>query len=135
MPPYTNISLFLKVSDKNYISYPKILMKSEATVVFDQKISQGSIFKKDSQFISIFSIVMWCCGCAPSQAFLFLWHLHSEFVNIMILNNHYSQRQNSIPPFPYLNKKKKWGICKSRLYSLDVSADIPILDSLLVYVY
>ena len=27
------------------------------------------------------------------------------------------------------------GICKSRLYSLDVSTDIPILDSLLVHVY
>ena len=27
------------------------------------------------------------------------------------------------------------GICKSRLYSLDLSTDIPILDSLLVHVY
>ena len=27
------------------------------------------------------------------------------------------------------------GICKSRLYSLDISTDIPILDSLLVHIY
>ena len=46
MPPYTNLSLFLIISSKNYISDPKILTKGAATVVF----AQGSSFKKDSQF-------------------------------------------------------------------------------------
>ena len=50
MPPYTNISLFLIISSKNYISHPKILKKSAATMVFVRKVSQGSSFKKDSQF-------------------------------------------------------------------------------------
>ena len=46
MPPYTNLSLFLIISSKSYISDPKILTKGAATVVF----AQGSSFKKDSQF-------------------------------------------------------------------------------------
>ena len=46
MSPYTNLSLFLIISSKNYISDPKILTKGAATVVF----AQGSSFKKDSQF-------------------------------------------------------------------------------------
>ena len=50
-------------------------------------------------------------------------------------------KDNSIPPFSYAKKKiffKSFhfcGICKSRLYSVDISTDIPILDSLLVHVY
>ena len=81
MPPYTNLSLFLIISSKIYISHPKILTKSAATVVFVRKMSQGSSFKKDSQFNSNFSIGMWCCGCAASQTFL----SYSS-------NCHYSQR-------------------------------------------
>ena len=50
MPPYINLSLFLIISSKNYISDPKILTKDAATVVFIKKVSQGSSFKKDSQF-------------------------------------------------------------------------------------
>ena len=57
MPPYTNLSLFLIICSNNYIPYPKILMKSAATVVFSRKVSQGSSFKKDSHFNSNFSIV------------------------------------------------------------------------------
>ena len=70
MSPYKNLSLFLIISSKNKISYPKILMKSEATVVFGRKASQGSSFKKDCQFSSNFSIVTLCCDCAALQTFL-----------------------------------------------------------------
>ena len=66
MPPYTNLSLFLIISSKNYISDPKNLTKGAATVVFVRKVAQGSSFKKDSQFNSHFCICMWCCGCAAS---------------------------------------------------------------------
>ena len=43
-------------------------------------------------------------------------------------------------PFSYAKKNHFkcflfGGICKSRLYSLDISTDIPILDSLLVHIY
>ena len=50
MPPYTNLSLFLIISSKNYISHPKILIKSAATMVFGRKVSQSSSFEKDSRF-------------------------------------------------------------------------------------
>ena len=50
MPHYTNLSLFLIISSKNYIPHPNILMKSAATIVFGRRVSQGSSFKKDSQF-------------------------------------------------------------------------------------
>ena len=69
MPPYTNLSLFLIISSKNYIFHPKTLTKSAATVAFVWKVSQGSSFKKGSQCNSNFSIGMWCCGCAASQLF------------------------------------------------------------------
>ena len=46
MPTYTNLSLFLIISSKNYISHPKILMKSAVTEAFVSKVSQGSTFKK-----------------------------------------------------------------------------------------
>ena len=46
MPPYLNLSLFLIISSKNYISDPKILIKGAATVVFIRKVAQGSSFKK-----------------------------------------------------------------------------------------
>ena len=81
MPPYTNLSLFLIISSKNYISHPPKITKSAATVVFVRKVPQGSSFKKDSQFNSNFSIGMWCCGCAALQTFL----SYSS-------NCHYSQR-------------------------------------------
>ena len=64
MPPYTNISLFLIISSKTYISYSKFLMKSAATVVFGRKVSWGSSFKKDIESNSTFSIAKLCCGCA-----------------------------------------------------------------------
>ena len=54
MPPYTNLSLFLIISSKNYICDTKILTKGAATVVFVRKVAQGSSFKKDSQFNSHF---------------------------------------------------------------------------------
>ena len=69
MAPYTNLSLFLIISSKNNISYPKILMKSEATVVFGRKASLGSSFEKDCQFNSNFSIVTLRCDCAALQTF------------------------------------------------------------------
>ena len=81
MPPYTTLSLFLIISSKNYISHPKTLTKSAATVVFVRKVSQGCSFKKDTQFNSNFSIGMWCCGCATSQTLL-----------SYLSNCHYSQR-------------------------------------------
>ena len=74
MPPYTNLSLFLIISSKNYLPHPKILMKSaRKCIVFDRKVSQGSSFKNDNQFNSKFSIAMWCCGCVTSRTF----HSHS----------------------------------------------------------
>ena len=54
MPPYTNLSSFEIISSKNYVSYPNILMKSAVAVVFGRKVSQGSSFKKDSEFNSNF---------------------------------------------------------------------------------
>ena len=81
MPPYTTLSLFLIISSKNYISHPKTLTKSAATVVFVRKVSQGCSFKKDTQFNSNFSIGMWCCSCATSQTLL-----------SYLSNCHYSQR-------------------------------------------
>ena len=68
MPPYTNLSLFLIISSKNYISDPNILTKGAATVVFVRKVAHGSSFKKDSQFNLHFCICM-CCGCAPHKLF------------------------------------------------------------------
>ena len=47
MLPYTNLSLFLIMSSKNYIFHPKTLMKSAPTIVFGRKMSQGSSFDKD----------------------------------------------------------------------------------------
>ena len=58
MPPYTNFSLFLIISSKNYISQPKFLTKSAGNMVFGRKLPQGSSFKKDSQFGSNFSIAV-----------------------------------------------------------------------------
>ena len=81
MPPYTNLSLFLIISSKNYISHPPKITKSVATVVFVRKVPQGSSFKKDSQFNSNFSIGIWCYGCAAAQTFL-----------SYLSNCHYSQR-------------------------------------------
>ena len=69
--PYTKPSLLLTISSKNCNSYPKILKKSVANVAFDRKVSEGYSFKKDSQFNSYFSIVMWRCGCSASQTFVF----------------------------------------------------------------
>ena len=40
------------ITSKNYISHPKILMKSAATVVFVRKVSQDSNFKKDSFYFT-----------------------------------------------------------------------------------
>ena len=44
MPPYTNLSLFLIISSQNYISHPKMLTKSAATVVFVRKVSHLFIY-------------------------------------------------------------------------------------------
>ena len=71
IPPYTKVSLLLTISFKNYNSYPKVSTKSTATVAFGSKVSEGYSFKKDSQFKSYFSIVMWCCGCSALQTFVF----------------------------------------------------------------
>ena len=72
MLPYTNLSLYWTINSKNYIFHLKKLIKSAATMVFGRKMSQGSSFKKDSQFNPNpnFSIAMRCCACACSQAFL-----------------------------------------------------------------
>ena len=56
MLPYTNLSLFLIIGSKNYISDPKILTKSAATVVF----CQGSCFKKDTYIISTQTFAFAC---------------------------------------------------------------------------
>ena len=52
MLPYTNLSLFLMSSSKNFISDPKTSAKGAATVVF----AQGPTFKKD--FFKNFCICM-----------------------------------------------------------------------------
>ena len=127
----TNLSLFLII-----ISHPKILKKSAATVVFDRKVSQGSTFKKDSQFSSKFPIAMWFCGYAASQTFLshlltlscrirWYYDIKLPLFSKIKLNSPFSIQKKSIFPL----------ICKSRFYSLGVSTNIPILDSLLVYLY
>ena len=138
MLPYGSLSLCLIISSKNYIFYPKRLMKSSA-VGFCRKISQGSNFKKDRQFNSKFPIAMWCCGCAASQTLL----THS-LTPLYWIRWCYDQRiQHELPQFLLFHTRRKinfqsilfWGICKSKLYSLDIRTDIPILDSLLVYVH
>ena len=48
MPPYTNLSLFLIISSKFYISQPQNVMNSEATMVFGRNVYHGSSFEKDS---------------------------------------------------------------------------------------
>ena len=58
MPLYTNLSLFLIISSKSYISQLKNLMTNAATMVFDKKVSQGSSFKKEDQFNTNFFIAM-----------------------------------------------------------------------------
>ena len=55
-------------------------MKSAATVVFGRKVSQGSSFKKDSEFNLTFSNAMLCCGYAASHTFL-------SFVGSVILSS------------------------------------------------
>ena len=42
----------------DYISYPNILMKSAATVVFGRKVSQGSSCKKDLLYCHV---MLWLC--------------------------------------------------------------------------
>ena len=78
MPPYTNLSLFLIISPKNYISYSKILMKRAATVVFGRKVSQGFSFKNSCQLkLFYFHLMLW------------LWEFTNfslSFVDTVILN-------------------------------------------------
>ena len=50
----TNISLFLIISSKIYISYPKILMKSAATVVFCTKCPRVIVLKKMVNQLNLF---------------------------------------------------------------------------------
>ena len=122
MPPYTNLSLFLIISSKNYISHPKILMKSAATVVFVRKVSQSSSFKKDSQFNSNFFIGMWCCGYASlirQTAFI----LKDKYQFLLFHTRKNNNGNNNFKSFLL------WGICKSKLYSLDISTYITILNS------
>ena len=57
MPPCTNLSSFLIISSKNYVSYPKILMKSAVAVIFGRKCRRVLVLKR-SQFNSNFSIAM-----------------------------------------------------------------------------
>ena len=80
IPPNTNLSLFLMISSKNYISDPNILTKGAATVEFVRKVAQGSSFKKDSQFNSHFAFA---CNVAVVL-------LHKIFS--LIRQTHYSQR-------------------------------------------
>ena len=57
-PLYTNLSLFLIISSKSYISHLKNLMTNAGTMLFDKKVSQGSSFKKEDQFNTNFFIAM-----------------------------------------------------------------------------
>ena len=64
---YTNLSLFLIISSKKYISDPKILTKGVATEVFVRKVAQGSSFKKDFNsfqltFLHLHLIVRLCAS-------------------------------------------------------------------------
>ena len=106
---------------------------TEATEVFGRNVSQGSSFKNYGQFNSNFSIAIWCWGCAESPTFLF----HSLTLSYGIRWYYLTTQPLFLKPlFPLFDLYFFWGgICKSRLYSLDVSTDIPISDSLLVYVY
>ena len=61
----------------DYISYPNILMKSAATVVFGRKVSQGSSCKKDLFYCHV---MLWLC-CIVSFS-LFRWHF---ILNLLIL--------------------------------------------------
>ena len=98
-------------------------MKSAATVVFVRKVSQFSDFKK---FNSTRTFLL-ACDVADVP-------LHKLFSLFSIILNDKTQ-------FLLFHTQKKkiqfflGGECKSRLYSLDVSTDMLILDSLLVHVY
>ena len=80
MPPYTNLSSFEIISSKNYVSYPNILMKSAVAVVFGRKVSQGSSFKKDSEFNSNFLLPRDVVVAILHKLFpLMLWNCHTKF--------------------------------------------------------
>ena len=87
MPLYTNLSLFLIISSKNYISHPKSLMESAVAMVFRRKVSQGSRFKK-TFLLPCYDVVV-LLHKLPS---LIRRHCHTELVDIMVLNCHYYQR-------------------------------------------
>ena len=133
--PYTNVSSSLIISSKNYISYPKILMKSAASVtgkcprvlVLKKIVNSNQPFLLPCDVVVVllhkpFSLICWhsCWIC---------WYYDIELplLSKIKLNSFFSIREKIINFQSFLFR----GICKSRLYSLDVSTDIPILDSLL----
>ena len=91
-------------------------------MVFVRKVAQGSNFKKDFAFTcdvavvplhKLFSVICQTAIILKDKTQFLLFHT----------------RKNNFKSFHFC------GICKSRLYSVDISTDIPILDSLLVHVY
>ena len=125
---YTNLSLFLIISSKKYISDPKLLTKGVATEVFVRKVAQGSSFKKDSQFNSHFCICIWSCGCA----------LHKLFSVIRQTATILKDKTQFLLFQTWKKKFKSFlfcGIRKSRLYSVDITTDIPILDFLFIHLH
>ena len=101
-------------------------MNSASTVVFCRKVSRVSNLKKYIQFNSNFSIchVMLRLCCFTNFSLSFVDTVIPKFVLLS-----HTRKKINFQSFLIL------GICKSRLYLLDVSTDISILDSLLVYVY
>ena len=94
-------------------------------MVFGRNVSQRCTFKKDSQLkLKLFYLPSDIVVVLVLNLLSFIrWQCHTEFFDIMILNCHYSQRKNSIPPFPYTEKNVQsflfWGIWKSSLYTLN----------------
>ena len=122
MPSYTNLSLFLIISSENYISDPKILTKGAATVVF----AQGSSFNKDQHTLLNLHVMLRLCRLIN---FSLLFVKLPLFSKIKLISSFFIREKNNFKYFLF------GGICKSRLYSVDISTDILILDSLLVHVY
>ena len=118
MPPYTNLFLFLTISTKNYISDPKISTKGAATVVFVRKVAQCSSLKKIVNSTHTFAFA---CDVAVVP-------LHKLFSVIrqtaIILKDKtqfllfHTRKENNSKSFLF------GGICKSWLFSLDMSTDV-----------
>ena len=90
IPPYTKLSLLLKINSKNYNSYQKISTKSAATMAFGRKVSEGYNCKKIVNSIHTFLLPCDVVVVLLHKPLSFIrWYCHTAFLDIVILNCHY----------------------------------------------